>query len=161
MNHRSQTIFLTPHIALYLQNFTKEELEALSEWLMQQTDIPFRLTKRPDGHGYYLRTSQTEQTLRFLKCIHAITETCPSMSYKSNWHYRFAKEVEKWQRKYPHYQVVTSSRERMRPYTEDEIKTIISMKQKGETDQSIADQVGRTYWAIVYKVSELRKSHLL
>lgn len=161
VNHRSNTVFLTPHIALYLQNFTKQELERLSDWFTKRTDVPFRLTKRPDGHGYYLRTSQTAHTLQFLKCLSPITDTCPSMAYKSNWSYRFAKEREKWQAKHPHYRVVTSSRERMRPYTEEEIETIITMKRNGETDQSIADQLGRTYWAIVYKVSELRKSHIL
>ena len=79
------------------------------------------------------------------------------MSYKTNWMYRFYIEKQKWNKKYPDYEVLTSSRERMRPYTTEEIETILTMKRMKQTDQQIADRLGRTYWSIVYKVSELRK----
>lgn len=66
-------------------------------------------------------------------------------------------EKQKWHRKYPDYQLLTSSRERRRPYTQDEIQTIKHMKQYGNTDQQIADLLEISYWSIVYKVSELWK----
>lgn len=49
----------------------------------------------------------------------------------------------------------------MKPYSTEEVEIIIAMKQEGCTDQAIADKLGRTYWAIVYKVRELRKSKQL
>jgi hypothetical protein len=157
VNHRLNKIYLTPHLAFNLQNFTYKELKTLVDQIKQLTSITFILTKCPDGNGYYLRTTKATDTLQFLKQIHPITETCPTMSYKTNWTYRLHIEKQKWNKKYPDYQVLTSSRERMRPYTTEEIETILAMKRLKQTDQKIADRLGRTYWAIVYKVSELRK----
>ena len=65
---------------------------------------------------------------------------------------------QKWLEKYPGYEVLTSSRERMQPYTAIEIQTILTMKRMNCTDQQIADKLGRSYWAIVNKISELRKN---
>lgn len=157
VNHRLRKIYLTPHLALYLQNFTYPELQALSNQVNQLTSITFVITKRPDGTGYYLRTNRTADTLDLLKQIQPITDTCPTMSYKTNWNYRLFIEKHKWNKKHPTYEVLTSSRSRMRPYSFKDIETITTMKKSKHTDQQIADMLGRSYWSIVYKVRDLRK----
>ncbi|ARK26321.1 hypothetical protein SporoP37_13180 [Sporosarcina sp. P37] len=161
LNHNNKKIFITPHIALYLQNFTYEELKSLREQINNLTLADFTLTKRPDGNGYYLRTNRTADTLLFLQDIHPITITCPAMSYKTNWQYRFYMETQKWLCKYPEYELITSSRDRMRLYTPEEIATLIDMKQKGCTIQHIADRLGRSYWSIVYKTQDLRNQSFM
>lgn len=161
VNHRNQKVYLTPHIALYLQNFQKDELGHFANWLNTIFDVHVKLARRPDGNGYILKTTTTEDTFRFLKSFESIHVTYPQGYYKTDWNYRFHVEQEKWKTKYPNYEVITSSRERMKPYSTEEVEIIIAMKQEGCTDQAIADKLGRTYWAIVYKVRELRKSKQL
>lgn len=56
----------------------------------------------------------------------------------------------------PHVKIVTSSSERRRKYSDDEINQIIEYKKAGLTDKEIAKRIGRTYWSIVYKLKELR-----
>lgn len=161
VNHNQKKIYITPHIALYLQCFTFDELSLLQEQIKKLTAAEFILTKTPSGNGYYLRTSKTADTLLFLQDIEPATITCPSMSYKTNWHYRFYIEKQRWHKKYEDYQLMTSSRERRLPYTSHEIQTIKQMKQSSNTDQQIADALGRSYWSIVYKIRELRNQKVL
>lgn len=161
INHNHKKIYITPHVALYLQSFTYDELLLLQRQMKKLTIVKFRLTKLPSGNGYYLRTSRTADTLQFLQDIEHIAVTCPSMSYKTNWQFRFYLEKQKWHQKHPNYQVIVSDRKRMRPYTTDEINSLCHMKLAGKTDQQIADAPGRSYWSIVYKISELRLQNLL
>ncbi|WP_158233790.1 hypothetical protein [Sporosarcina sp. P3] len=161
VNHNHKKIYITPHIALYLQCFTFDELSLLKEQIKKLTTAEFILTKTPSGNGYYLRTSKTADTLLFLQDIEPAAITCPSMSYKTNWHYRYYIEKQRWHKKYEDYQLLTSSRERRLPYTLHEIQTIKQMKQSGNTDQQIADALGRSYWSIVYKIRELRNRKTL
>lgn len=161
VNENNKKIYITPHIALYLQCFTYEELKFFIVQIKSLTLAEFTLTKRPDGNGYYLRTNRTADTLLFLQDIQPITITCPAMSYKTNWPYRFYLETQKWLRKFPEYELITSSRDRMRPYTPREIAELIDMKEKGFTIQHIADQLGRSYWSVVYKTKDLQDQNLM
>lgn len=161
VNHNQKKIYITPHIALYLQCFTFDELSLLKKQIKTLTAAEFVLAKLPSGNGYCLRTSKTADTLLFLQDIEPVAITCPSMSYKTNWHYRFYMEKQRWYRKYADYQLLASSSERRRPYTQNEIQTIKHMKQSGNTDQQISDALERTYWSVVYKLSELRSQNLL
>ena len=161
INDNNKKIYITPHIALYLQNFTFEELKCLSLKINNLTQAEFTLTKRPDGNGYYLRTCRTADTLLFLQDIHPVTITCLAMSYKTNWPYRFYMETQRWLCEYPDYEVMTSSRERMKPYTTNEVETLIHMKQQGYTIQQIADQLKRSYWSIVYKTKDLQDQNYM
>ncbi|ARK22460.1 hypothetical protein [Sporosarcina ureae] len=161
VNDNTKKIYITPHVALYLQNFTHEELKNLIVQIGNLTLAKFTLTKRPDGNGYYLRTNRTADTLLFLQDIEPITVTCPSMSYKTNWQYRFYMEKQRWNLKYPKYELFISSKDRMRPYTPQEIAALIDMKRKGCTIQHIADQLGRSYWSIVYKTKDLQEQNFM
>ncbi|WP_255406637.1 hypothetical protein [Sporosarcina sp. P18a] len=134
VNHNCKKIYITPHIAIYLQSFTYEELLLLQGQMKKLTTVEFRLTKLPSGNGYYLRTSRTADTLQFLQNLEHVVVTCPSMSYKTNWQYRFYLEKQKWRQEYPNYQLIVSDRNRMRPYTADEISRLRHMKQSRKTD---------------------------
>ena len=161
VNHRNKKIYILPHIALYLQNFKKEELGQFTYWLNDTYGLELTLAGRPDGQGFYIRTTSVKATFDFLKQIEMVSRTYPHGDYKANWSYRWYLEKEKWKRKYPTYEILVSSRERMRPYNKKEIEIIISMKKENRTDQAIADALGRTYWSIVYKIQELRKENKL
>lgn len=79
------------------------------------------------------------------------------MFYKTSWGYRLQKESQKYSKSYPDYQILTSSSNRVKPYSEEEINKMILLKKQQITDEEIAKRIGRTYWSVVYKLSDLRK----
>lgn len=149
INHNLKKIYLTPHIFLYLQSFSKADLEHLK--------MNLTLSKRKDGFGYILKTTTVDETFKFLHAIRPIILTCPSMFYKTNWNYRFTQEVIKYAKMHPDYQVITSSSERSKAYSEDEIDSIIKLILIGYTDKEVAELLNRSYWSVVYKWREIRK----
>ncbi|WOV88358.1 DNA endonuclease [Sporosarcina oncorhynchi] len=157
INHRLKKIYMTPHIALYLQSFTKEELELLNEHVTKVFKVKLRLSQRNDGNGYILKTTTVDDTFRFLDVISEVTTACPSMYYKTNWQDRLNLETMKWKSKYPDYEILTSSRQRSKKYSEDEIDGLIKMKLLGYTINEIAYTLDRTYWSTVYKWREITK----
>jgi hypothetical protein len=161
VNHRSKKIYLTPHIFLYLQNYTKNQLQALLCHIAETFDFYFKLSKRKDGHGYILRVTSTELTYRFLSFLSPITSTCPTMFYKSNWEWRLNQEKLKFNKSHKGYEIVATSPDRFKYYSNGEIKKIISLKKKGLKDKEIALIVNRSYWSVVYKLQELRKMGFL
>ncbi|TLS36613.1 DNA endonuclease [Pseudalkalibacillus caeni] len=161
INHREKRIYLTPHIFLHLQNYSLEQLQLLRDFILQTFHFNFSVNKRKDGYGYILRFTSTLNTYNFLKAINTCTTSCPSMFYKTNWEYRFEKERQKYNKIYPGYSVIATSSERFKNYTEQEIVKLINLKKFGMTDKEIASQIHRTYWSVVYKISELRKDGLL
>ncbi|MDX8343218.1 DNA endonuclease [Rossellomorea sp. YZS02] len=161
INHRKKKIYLTPQIFLYLQNYTKEELEVLQQHILESFQIDFKLNKRRDGHGYILRGTSTDLTYNFLNLLSPITLTCESMYYKSNWEWRLKQEEQKFLVQYPNYQIIASSSSRNKNYSDKEINEMISLKKKGFKDQEIANTLARSYWSVVYKLRELRNGGVL
>lgn len=159
--HQKQRIYLTPHVFLCLQNYPLKDLEILQEFLLKSFNFPFSINKRKDGFGHILRFTSTKNTYYFLNKLSSVTKTCPSMYYKTNWEWRFSQEKNKLKKLYPDYEVFASSSERSKEYSKNEIETILVMKQSGATDKAIAKVIKRTYWSVVYKISELRKSGML
>lgn len=100
VNHRLKKIYLTPHIYLYLQSFTKAELQLLRDHIKTHFNTHLSLSKRKDGSGYVLKTTTVKATFEFLHAIRPVILSCPSMYYKTNWEYRFNKEMQKWTNKY-------------------------------------------------------------
>ncbi|HLR09755.1 MAG TPA: hypothetical protein VK120_00015 [Sporosarcina sp.] len=156
VNHRKKYIYLTPHIALYLQCFYRSELLSFKDWLNTTFHLQLTLARRPDGQGFYIRTTNVQATLDFLKVFEKIAPSYPEGSYKTNWLYRWHIEKTKWRQLYPTYNILLSSRERMKPYSNEEIDTLLKMRENNYTNQQIADMLGRTYWSIVYKLRDLR-----
>ncbi|MFD1779986.1 DNA endonuclease [Fredinandcohnia salidurans] len=157
INHNKKLIYLTPNVYLYLQNFHLNQLQILSQHFQKTFKIKFTINKRQDGHGHILRFTSTDNTYDFLEQISPITASCPSMFYKTNWNWRYQKEIHKYQVTYPGYSVLATNSDRNKNYSKTEIKEIIRLKLMGEKDRVIAERVNRSYWSIVYKLKELRK----
>jgi hypothetical protein len=161
INHRNKKIYITPHIYLYLQNFPKEELTLLKNHIQEYFQITLRLASRKDGLGFILRTTSVNETIGYLNIIRDVSDTCQSMLYKTSLSYRIVQETQKWKQKYPDYELIVSSSNRNKNYSSDENKLLIALKKSGHSDKDIAIKLGRTYWSVVYKLSELRKMNLL
>jgi hypothetical protein len=161
INHRSKKIYLTPYIFLYIQNYTKDQLQSLQCHIAETFDFYFKLSKRKDGHGYILRGTSTELTYRFLSFLSPITSTCPTMFYKSDWEWRLNQEKLKFNESHKGYEIVATSPDRFKNYADEEVEKIISLKKKGLKDKEIAVVVNRSYWSIVYKLRDLRTAGLL
>lgn len=157
VNHNVKKIYLTPHIYLYLQSFSKSDLELLRNHMIEHFKVDLTLSKRKDGFGYVLKTTAVDETFKFLRAIRSVILTCPSMFYKTNWNFRFTKEVIKYASQYPEYKVITSSSERSKAYSDDEIELLIKLKLVGYTDKDVAELLERSYWSVVYKWREIRK----
>ncbi|MED2970963.1 DNA endonuclease [Fictibacillus sp. B-59209] len=162
INTKQKSVCLSPHIALYLQCYSYQELVRFSNILYDQLNLNLRLSKRKDGLGYILKSSKIDDTLNFLSTISPVTKTCESMRYKTDWEYRFSLEKNKYKIIDPEYVIVASCSYRNKNYSNIEVERMITLKQQKKTDQFIADAIGRSYWSVVYKLSELRKNgHLL
>lgn len=61
-NHNKKEIQVTPHIAFYLQAFSKQQLEQLASWMKARYDINVRTTGTPSGTGSYLKTTKVTDT---------------------------------------------------------------------------------------------------
>ncbi|MGD6871035.1 hypothetical protein ACQCU1_02425 [Sutcliffiella horikoshii] len=136
-------------------------MKILKEHIFSTFGIVFNLTRRKDGHGFILKTTSVKETLNFLNIIFPVTQSCPSMFYKTNWNYRLDVDKNKWNEKYPCYEIVESSSYRNKKYTETEIQKLIIDKKNGMPDKKIVEKLNRSYWSVVYKLRELRLSKLL
>jgi hypothetical protein len=158
---RKKLIYLTPHIYLYLQAYSKSSLLLLQKFIKEKFNINLQISNRKDGSGCILKTTSVRETFDFLNKINRYTHTCPSMYYKTNWMYRLKKENAVIRAEYPGYEILTTSEERQKNYSIEEIEAIISMKKCGHTLKEISESLNRTYWSVVYKISELKKGSFL
>ncbi|WP_083394448.1 hypothetical protein [Planococcus donghaensis] len=83
-NERKKTIYLTPHIYLYLQSFSFEDLDKLKLHITTHLAVEFNTSKRPDGFGYILKTIKVSETMKFLKIVGDASKDCPSMYHKTD-----------------------------------------------------------------------------
>jgi len=160
VNHNQKKVYLTPHIYLYLQSFTKSDLELLRNHIIEHFKVNLNFSKRKDGFGYVLKTTTVDETFKFLLAIRQVILECPTMFYKTNWNYRFTKELMNWSVKHPGYEVITSSSERNKTYSSDEIDLLIKLKLLGYSDKDVGELLNRSYWSVVYKWSEIRKESI-
>lgn len=107
-----------------------------------------------------MKPTAVDETFNFLRAVRSVILTCPSMFYKTNWNYRFTREAIKYSAKYPGYEVITSSSERNKTYSEDEIELLIKLKLIGYADKDVAGLLNRSYCSVVYKWSEIRKKSI-
>lgn len=156
-NHKKKLIFLTANINLYLQSFPFEELVLLQHHIDDHFDIRFSLNKRHDGYGYILRTTSTKDSYKLLDLVQTETADLPSMYYKTDFSFRLNLEKEKFKNAFPDYQVLASHFDRCRPYSQHELIKLAELKAAGSTINEIANELGRSYWSIVYKTREIKK----
>ncbi len=158
VNHQKKLIYLLPHIFLYLQCYSLDELITLNQHIKETFDITFHISARNDGQGFILKTNSVKETYRFLDIILPVATSCDSMSYKTSWEYRFIEEKQKWNTKFPKYQVISSSSERWKPYSEAEISKLVALKEQGWTNQKIAESLQRSYWSVTNKWRDIKNS---
>ena len=149
VNSVSKVIYLTPNINFYVQCFPIEQIALLQNPFYNVFKLKSSINRRKDGFGYILRITSTQGSMRLY------IQTCPSMYYKTNWPYRFELEKIKLKNKYRDFNIKTSVPKAY--YSTEEIEAMVRLKSEGMTDKEIAKQLGRSYWSVVYKLSELRK----
>jgi len=150
--NKSNRLYVTHSIALYLQSFSKEELTPFCNWLNQTFHLNFRLSRTPNGCGYFLKTTRVADTLAFLEHVASYTVDLPKFAYKLDWEHR----LNQLQHDHPQYRVLSSCPSR--PYTLEECTTILELKTSGWTTQAIAEKLNRTYWSVTYKFEQLKKA---
>lgn len=161
-NKNTHTVYCHPSIILYTLNLTGEENSRLATYLNHIFNVHFVVSGHPDGHRSLLKINKEWEVNNFLNIIKPYVEDIPSMKYKiclneninlktNNIKDKFGKDVN----------VKISSSNRRKIYSKNEINTLIKLKKSGYTDEAIANQIGRTYWSVVYKISRLRKDGLL
>lgn len=84
------------------------------------------------------------------------------MSYKTSLDAKLSSKVNHIRNRFgKNVTIILSSSNRKALYSDEEIQLIIQLKKQKNTDQFIANKIGRTYWSTVYKIKELRKQGLL
>ncbi|WP_214774909.1 endonuclease [Exiguobacterium sp. s37] len=153
-NHKKKEIQFTPHIAFYLQAFSKEQLEQLAEWMKDHYNINVRISGTPNGTGYYLKTTKVTDTFVILNLLKPYQNELPNFMYKLSWDNRLDAEVKHYKQTYPDYTIRVSNP--ARPYSPGDIASLIQWKQQGVTEKEIAQRLNRTYWSVVYKWRDVK-----
>ncbi|TCI64991.1 endonuclease [Exiguobacterium sp. SH3S1] len=153
-NHNKKEIQFTPHIALYLQAFSKEQLERLAGFLFERFNINVRTSGTPSGTVYYLKTTKVTDTFNILAVLKPYLTELPDFAYKLNWETRLASEIAQYKISHPDYTVRVSIP--ARPYSSEEIASLIEWKHQKVTDREIARRLDRTYWSVVYKWQDVK-----
>lgn len=157
-NKKKNTVYCHPSIVLYTLNFLKEDNERLATHLNQTFGTNFSVSSHPDGHKSLLKINKEKDVRRLLNKFSPYAAEIPSMAYKTSVEENLNLKRENIMKRFgKNVNIKLSSSERNKEYTKKEIATIIKYKNLGYTDQDIADELGRTYWSIVYKISSLRK----
>lgn len=161
-NKTNNTVYCHPSIILYTLNFTKEENTLLAKHLNQTFHTHFVVSGHPDGHRSLLKINKEWEVRHFLKIIEPYVKDIPSMKYKTSIEENIYMKTTHIKQKFGNNPIIKiSSSNRNKTYTDYEINKIIKMKTRGYTDKAIANELGRTYWSIVYKIRELRSENLL
>jgi hypothetical protein len=161
-NEQSNTVYCHPSIILYTLNLTIHENKLLANHLNKSFGTCFVISGHPDGHKSLLKINKESEVRHLLNTISPYVKDIPSVEYKINLELNVKLKTNYIYKKYgQNVNIVISSSERNKAYTSEEIELIINLKKANVTDQTIADELGRTYWSVVYKISELRKKSLL
>ncbi|MCM3711665.1 hypothetical protein [Sporosarcina luteola] len=161
-NERSKTVYCHPSIILYTLNLPIAENKLLADHLNNTFGTNFVVSGHPHGHKSLLKINKEREVIHLLNIIAPYVKNIPSMEYKTNIKTNIKHKTEHIYKKYGrNVNIVISSSDRYKTYTSEEIELLIKLKQAYFTDLSIADELGRTYWSVVYKIRELRKKSLL
>ena len=157
-NKKTNTIYCHPSIVLYTLNFTENENQLLARHLNHTFKTNFVVSGHPDGHRSLLKLNKVSEVTHLLDLINTHIDDISSMKYKTCLQTNIAQKAVHIKDTFgKDVRIQISSSNRRRAYTENEIETIIKMKNAGATDQTIAKALNRTYWSVVHKIRELRK----
>jgi|GEM_PF-475601 len=161
-NATSQTVYCHPRITLYTLNFTRNENVKLASHLNLTFGTNFVVSNHPDGKGSLLRINKEKDVTKLLNIIRPFVAEITSMKYKTCLVENIKRKNTNIKKKFgDNVKIKISSSDRKKMYSNEEINKITKMKNAGYTDQQIANLLGRSYWSVVYKISELRKEGLL
>lgn len=161
-NKKKHIVYCHPSIILYTLNFTKEENILLMKHINQTFGTNFVLSSHPDGHKTLLKLNKESEVRHLLNTIKPYVHDIPSMKYKVCLEENLKIKKENIKKRYgSDVEIIISSSERKKAYTAEEIEIIVHLKNAGVTDKEIAQQIGRSYWSVVYKIRELRKQNIL
>jgi hypothetical protein len=157
-NSKNNMVICHPSIILYTLNLTPNENQMLANHLNSVFGTKFVVSGHPHGNRTLLKINKEKDVTHFLNIIKPVTVEIPSMYYKTCLEKKLLLCKESLIKKYGlEIKVKQSSSNRIKNYSNEEIKILIKQKKAGYTDKHIAEQLGRSYWSIVYKLSELRK----
>lgn len=161
-NKNTHTVYCHPSIILYTLNLTKEENIRLATYLNHTFNVQFVVSGHPDGHRSLLKINKEWEVSHFLNTIKPYVKDIPSMKYKICLRENINLKINHIKEKFgKDIKVKISSSDRRRIYSKSEIIKLIDLKNSGYTVHAIAHQLGRSYWSVVYKISNLRKERLL
>ncbi|WP_236355701.1 hypothetical protein [Exiguobacterium chiriqhucha] len=93
-------------------------------------------------------------TFHILDLLKPYLTELPEFAYKLDWETRLASEIKLYQTTHPDYTVRVSIP--ARPYSSEEVASLIQWKHEGVTDREIARRLNRTYWSVVYKWQDVK-----
>jgi hypothetical protein len=154
-------MYLFPRIAIYSLNFSKIENEILMKHIKKTFTIKFKLKKRPDGKNYILELNQRNEIMNFIDIVKPYINQIPCMKYKIDIYNRLEENYLKLSPNTNKKIVFGNLSVTDSTYSNEEEKTIISLKNKGIPDKIIAQKIKRTYWGTVDKIRRLREEGTL
>ncbi|WP_153722656.1 hypothetical protein [Sporosarcina cascadiensis] len=130
----------------------------LADHLNKTFGTSFVLSGHPDGHQSLLKLNKEQEVRHLLNMIGPYVKEIDCMRYKTDVEENISLKTESLQEKYgKNIKIVISSSERVKAYTQEEIERIVILKKAKVAIQVIANELGRSYWSVVYKLKELRK----
>ncbi|GKV64862.1 MULTISPECIES: hypothetical protein [unclassified Sporosarcina] len=161
-NARNHTVYCMPSIMLYTLNFTQQENQVLADHLNETFGTSFVLSGHPDGHKSLLKLNKEQEVRHLFNMIGPYVKEINCMRYKTDLEENISLKYESLQEKFGRdIRIVVSSSERFKTYTKEEIERMTVLKNAKFSDQMIADELGRSYWSVVYKLKELRRKGCL
>ncbi|WP_443141013.1 hypothetical protein [Pseudalkalibacillus sp. R45] len=159
LNKNKKIVYCTPGITISTLNFKRKENHKLANHINNLFNTNFVVSSHPHGHESLLKINKVKEVHKFLQIIEPYTNGIPSMNYKTNIEKKIESISNRIYKKYGNnITIQISSSDNHKNYSYGEIKRIITLKQSGMQDKDIAKSLNRSYWSIVYKVSELRKN---
>lgn len=158
-NKGKNNINIYPTIGITTLCFSKEECQILIEHIFQTFNIRFKLSSYPGGKGWDIKIYGLNEIYKFMDMILPHCSEITSLRYK--WDLKYALDTKKQElsEKFQGiYNINISSISNINNYSQEEESIICNMKKEGKTYREIADTIGRSYYGIGYKISQLKRS---
>lgn len=149
---RKNGVHIYPIIYLYSQSFSLEENIILKDHIKKTFNIEFILKKIKNGTGYCLNLNKRNEIVHMLSIIKPYATDIKCMQYKVDLEYR----LNQYKKENPGC-FIDSLTVTDHTYSKEDVKYIIEALERKDTQHSIADHLGRSYWGVVDKIRRLRK----
>ena len=154
---RNDDITLFPQILIYSQSFTKDENTLLRNYIQDTFGIEFKLSKRNDGSGYFLKINKTNEVYSFINIVKPYVEQIPSMKYKIDVDKKLSETKIRFVKKYKNRNIKLANKvAKDISYSIDEENKIIELFNKGYSYKDIASCLNRSYYGIYDKIRRMK-----